>query len=299
MKTPPSPSPASWRDISRPHTTRALALAATGAVAGLLLAGFGLFTAEGTSTLAVPADAVALVNQQPISRVDFGAAVEALYATSVANTTAEQRRAVLEDLIREETLVQRGRELDVATVDPDVRLAMVKAVQESAAANAFTDDPDAAQLRAYYDARRDVYASEGTMSLVDLVFDEEQRAAAASAALKKGRTVEDVLKAFGGRNSERVKGEEFYFAAKIHLGDALFDVARTLPDGSVSEPTAEDGIHVLVMTKNAPPVPLPFEAARARVLTDYRRDAVERLVTANDKFLRARANILIAEDLRP
>ena len=298
MQTP-STSAASWLDVSRPHTARALTLAAIGALAGLILAGIGLFTAEGTSTLAVPADAVAIVNQQPISRIDFIAAVEALYATGLANTTAEQKRAVLDDMIREETLVQRGRELDVATVDPDVRLAMVKAVQESAAADAFAEEPTETQLRAHYDARREVYASEGTMSLVDLIFDDAQRATGAAAALKTGQAVEDVLKSFGGRNSERVKGEEFYFAAKIHLGDALFEVARTLPDGSVSAPITTDGIHVIVMTKNAPPVPMSFEAARARLLSDYRRDAVERLISANDKFLRARANILIAEDLRP
>jgi hypothetical protein len=42
-----------------------------GALLGLLMAGYALFTARGTSTLIVPAEDVALVNQQPISRSDL------------------------------------------------------------------------------------------------------------------------------------------------------------------------------------------------------------------------------------
>jgi hypothetical protein len=96
-----------------------------------------------------------------------------------------------------------------------------------------------------------------------------------------------------------VAGSEFYFAAKIHLGDALFEAAKDLPDRGVSAPIAlADGIHVLVMIKNGKPVPFDFEESKVQVLNDFRNDAIGRLRTEDETFLRKRANILIAEDLR-
>jgi hypothetical protein len=52
------------------------------------------------------------------------------------------------------------------------------------------------------------------------------------------------------------------------------------------------------MEKNKRPVAFDFAAARAQVLSDYRNQAVEKLKLSGETFLRKRANVLIAEDLR-
>ncbi len=52
-------------------TMRAMILCACGALLGLGIAGYGLFTASGTSTRHVPPENVAMVNQRPILRSDF------------------------------------------------------------------------------------------------------------------------------------------------------------------------------------------------------------------------------------
>src|SRR5258708_22607347 len=57
----------SWRDLAKVNSKRSFFLTICGAVIGLLLAGYALFTARGTSTLIVPADDVALVSQQATS----------------------------------------------------------------------------------------------------------------------------------------------------------------------------------------------------------------------------------------
>lgn len=290
---------ASWRDPSRPHAPRTLFLAVAGALIGLILAGYGLFTAKGTTTLIVPADAVALVNQQPISRVDYIAALQSAYATDFTAATPAQRRTVLDGMIREELFVQRGKELDLASVDTDVRTALVNAVEQQAAIDAVTEKPTEAKLRAWYDAHREAYASEGAMIVRDLVFADLGSANSAAEAIKGSQSPDAALKAFGGHDSGKVDGEEFYFAAKLHLGDPLFAAARSLATGGVSAPIQADGsTHVLAMIRNTPPEPFSFEAARARVLDDYRRAAVGRLQASEEGFLRKRANILIAKDLR-
>jgi parvulin-like peptidyl-prolyl isomerase len=280
---------------------RSFVLMGAGALLGLLMAGYSLFTARGTSTLIVPAEDVALVNQQPISRSDYLLQLQTLYSVDLQHATAEQRRKVLDDMIREELFVQRGKELDVASIDPDVRAAMVNSVELEIAADAITAQPGEAQLRAYYAAHRAHYASEGIVTLRDYLFPpgDSNAAAAAAEALKSGPPTPALLAQWHAADSGRVSGEEFYFAARIHLGEPLFEAARNLSDGGVSAPiVVADGIHVLYMIRNKKPVAFDFSAARDQVLTDYRNDAIGHLRTGDEAFLRKRANVLIADDVR-
>jgi hypothetical protein len=107
------------------------------------------------------------------------------------------------------------------------------------------------------------------------------------------------MAASGLRDSGRVNGEEFYFAARIHLGDDLFALARRLPDGGVSAPMARpDGVHVIVMVHNVPPVPQPFAEAEPRVMMDEAKDARDRVSAGELKYLKEKADILIAPAFR-
>ncbi len=298
----PIPSNLSPRDeVGRVSTRRSFAFMGCGALLGLLMAGYSLFTARGTSTLIVPPEDVALVNQQPISRSDYLLQLQTLYGVDLPHATAAQRRKVLDDMIREELFVQRSKELDVASTDPDVRSAMVNAVELEIAADAITAQPGEGQLRAYYALHHARYASEGTMSLYDFAFplSEANAATAAAATLRAGAPTPEFLARWRASGSGKSLDDEFYFAAKIHLGEPLFATAVDLPDGAVSVPIIRpDAVHVLYMIKNNKPVPFDFAAARNQVLTDFRNDAVGHLRTGDESFLRKRANVLIADDVR-
>jgi parvulin-like peptidyl-prolyl isomerase len=291
----------SWRDLAKVNARRSFFLSVCGAVVGLLLAGYSLFTARGTSTFMVPAEDVALVNQQPISRSDYLLQLQSLYNVEFSHATHEQRQKVLNDMIREELFVQRGKELDVASTDPEVRNALVNAVELEIASDAITSQPTEAALRSYYQTHPERYASEGIMTVEDYVFSANGAAAVSQAidVLKIQAPTPDLIARFGGKSSGKVGDEEFYFAAKIHLGDRLFEAARGLPQGGVSAPIdMPGGIHVLYMQKNIKPAVLDFATARGRVLRDYRNERIRRLTTGDEAFLHKRANILIADDLR-
>jgi PPIC-type PPIASE domain/SurA N-terminal domain len=291
----------SWRDPSQISNVRSFVLMAAGVLIGLVLAGYSLFTARSASTLIVPAEDVALVNQQPLSRADYLALLQTLYGVDLSHATPEQRRKVLDDMIREELFVQRGKELDVASTDPDVRSALVNAVELEIAENAITSQPSEAALRQFFETHQDRYVSEGIMRVRDLVFPASALAELPHdpPALKRAVADADMLAHLDGRDSGKTKGEEFYFAAKIHLGDELFAAARGLANGEVSQPIPlSDGIHVLDMELNKHPVPFAFAAARTQVLSDYRSQAVDKLKLSGEVFLRKRANVLIADDLR-
>jgi hypothetical protein len=301
MATEQKPEHAPWRDPSQISSARSFVLMAAGVLIGLVLAGYSLFTARSASTLIVPAEDVALVNQQPVSRADYLALLQTLYGVDLSHATREQRRKVLDDMIREELFVQRGKELDVASTDPDVRSALVNAVELEIAENAITSQPGEAALRQFFETHQDRYVSEGVMRVRDLVFPASALGELPHEpeALKTAITDAQTLAHLNGRDSGKTKGEEFYFAVKIHLGDELFAAARDLGNGEVSQPIQlSDGVHVLDMEQNRRPVPFGFAAARAQVLSDYRSQAVDKLKLSGESFLRKRANVLIADDLR-
>jgi hypothetical protein len=281
-----------------------LVLLGAGALLGIAVAGVGLFTAKGTATHHVPPEDAALVNQRPILMSDFVAQVEGTYAEPYARSTAEQRKAVLDAMIHEELYVQRGLELDFPGTDPDTRAALVAAVEQQAVADATTELPSEQALEAYYAEHRSEYATEGTLLVRDFLLDAGPGnalpdGAGVAAALRAGATPEQLALRFRARELRPSRGEDFYFAAKIQLGDRLFEIAKALPDGAVSEPvTLADGVHVLRMAKNSPPVPRGFADAREQVLGDYKRAVSARLRAADEKYLYGKADIQIAASLQ-
>lgn len=286
-----------WRP-DQTSTRRSLLLCGAGAVIGLAIAGFGLFTAQGTRTSAVPPEDAAVVNNVPILMADLVGQLRALYDVSLAQATPEQKSKVLGDMIREELYVQRGVELGLPGDDTDVRQALVAGAEAAVSQDAMTARPSDDELRAWYDAHKETYAGEGQMTVQEFVLPGADASGAEEAvvALRNGAPPASLGLKPSGRVAD---GAEFYFAARLHLGDALFAMARTMRDGSVSEPVAQpDGAHVLVMKRNLQPRPVQYEDAQARVLRDFLADKVARLQVSNEHFLRTRADIKIAPELR-
>jgi len=277
---------------SRPAARRSLILCGIGAVIGLLIAGFGLFTAQGTRTGTVPAEDVAVVNQVPLLMADYVQQLRALYSVDLGQATVAQKKQVLDDMIREELYVQRGIELGMPTDDIDVRAALVTATEAQTASDATTAGATESELHGYFDSHAASYASEGVMRLDDWLVPTGKDAPAIVAALRRGQSPASLGLVSSGKVDD---GEEFYFAARIHLGPALFAAARRLGDGQVSAPLLDGGrTHILVMRHDEPPVVARFDEVRDRVLADYVKLKAARLEQGNDRFLRRRADIKIA-----
>ena len=281
--------------LDQPSARRSLILCALGAIIGLMIAGFGLFTAKGTRTSVVPAEDVALVNGVPILRSDYIQQLRALYDVSLSGATPVQRRKTLDDMIREELVVQRGVELGLQSDTIEVRDALAGAVEAQTAADATMARPSEAELHAFYSAHRDEFADEGVMALADYRLPPGATSAMIAdevAALRagKGSSVP--------RSGAMSDGDEYYFAAKLHLGEQLFAVACNLKPGEVSRPVAlPEGTHIVVMVKNTPPQAPPFEAVRDKVLAAAIAAQAKLLTAANARFLRKRADIRVAPDI--
>jgi parvulin-like peptidyl-prolyl isomerase len=273
-----------------------MVLCAIGAVIGLVIAGIGLFSARGTATHNVPPEDIALVNQRPVLRSDFVNQLESETGEPFDQATRAEKLKVLDEMIREELLVQRGLELDFAETDQMTRNALAMAMDQQALAEVTTSQPSEQQLREFFDKNPTRYASDGILTVRHLVVPAMQQAREAVTALRANTPVEQVIAKYG-LTEPRNDGEEFYFAARIHLGDGVYAAALKLQDGEVSEPIqTADGIHIVKVIKDKVPVPLTFERARLQVLTDFKNAQQERLMAATMRFLRERSKILIASD---
>ena len=302
-----APSGGGFWDFKQVNPVRSMLGFGLGATIGLGIAGFGLFTAKGTVTHVVPPENVALVNQRPILRTDFIAQTETELGKSFGEATVAERLKVLDEMLREELFVQRGLELDFPGTDPDTRNALVAAVDQQVVADVTTHQPSDAELQKYFADNRASYGTEGTMALHNLVLpkakssgpDAMAAAQKAAEALRAHMPTEEVMKTYGLQElvPEHAADEQFYFAEKYHLGEPLYERALTLNDGDVSDPiAADDGIHVIQMVKHVKPLPLTFERVRSQVLTDFTNAAKQRLEDADERYLREKAEILIADD---
>ena len=302
-------------DPSKPQVRRSMAFFAIGALLGLALAGYGLFTAKGTRSRSVPPEDLALVNNRPILRSDFMTQVQTQFAVPFAQSTSEQRAKVLEDMLAEELQVQRGLEIDLPSFDPDVRAAMVAGVQLEIMADVIAQLPTEQQLRGFYDAHKDKYVSEGMLRMRDLVAKggaastpEQAMANAQQAvtALRAGMPLDQVMQRYRLLDSgvfmdagHADTGEIFEFAAKAKLAPSVYAAAAALHGGEVSDPIRQsEGVHVIVMLEHRMPVQEDYAAAADKVWTDYKIDAQTRVREANVRYLRSRADILLSPDAR-
>lgn len=145
---------------------RSLLLPLAGLVVGLALAGWSVFTTRAAQAGAVPAHAVALVNQKLILASDFRTQVEVLHGVPFDQATPAQRAEVLQSMVDEELLVQRGLEANLPDSDPDVRAALVGAVENQIGLPLRAHEPGEQELRAYYDAHRASFTSANDASRV-------------------------------------------------------------------------------------------------------------------------------------
>ncbi|HTK33849.1 MAG TPA: peptidylprolyl isomerase [Caulobacteraceae bacterium] len=278
-----------------------LLMAAGGAVLGLVLAGASLFSTRAPSTWTVPPEDAATVNGRPILQSDFTAQTEMELGVPFNKATPEQRRQILDEMIREELFVQRGLELNEQAVDPAIRNAIVLSVQQQVAVDATAETPTEARLRAFYDSHKAKYESVGEMTLHDLVPapGAPARMAEAAEALKAGTPLALVKPAYGLTDSGKLDGTELYFAAELHIGRPLFQIAARLSDGQVAGPVTVAGApHLLVMEHNKRPVAERYEDARDEVYHDYKEALETRLRDGEYRFLRSRSTVMIAPQNR-
>ena len=288
---------------------RGSVLLAIGAGAGVALAATGLVASSVTRGRGLPPGAVARVNGALVRGDDYARSLDALERDRRAGAEPADRRFVLDRLIDEELLVQRGLELGLARQDARVRRDLTAAVIDAVVTEHEDGTPSDADLEAFYRRERDFFARPGRLRVrqlwcrADTAADApsaEARARAAAASLRAGEDFAGVRARLGDAEIAPLP-DALLSPAKLldHLGPTALRAALELEAGAVSDPVrSATGYHVLqVIEREAEWVPPRAEIAD-EVVAEYRRRRGERALRAYLDGLRARAEVEIAPALR-
>jgi hypothetical protein len=284
---------------------RTALLLLAGALAGIGLAAFGI-ARSGEDAASLLPGAIALVNGQAIPAEAFARFAGAVAAERRrgALDTAEKRR-LLERMIDEELLFQRGLQLGLARHEPTARRAIVAAVIAALTSDAEAEEPTESELRAFHAEARDRFTRPGRIEL-EAAFvgtrgrpdaESYERAEEIARRLRAGKPFDDVVAALGDESAAPLPGGPLPVeTVRQYLGPTAAHAAGRLAAGEVSDPLrGVGGYHVLVLRSRQPGEMAPFETVRTQVRAEYLRSLGERALRRTLEELRAEAAIAVDE----
>jgi parvulin-like peptidyl-prolyl isomerase len=277
---------------------RGRTLLAIGAAAGLAAALWGALGPPARDR--VGRDVVATVNGVAIGRADYERALGSLVADKRSPVTTADARRVLDNLVDEQLLVERGLELGLGEQDIAVRKALIDAMIQFAVAGAAGREPDDAELRRYYAERPNLVQSDAGLRVRVVSFPSRDPARVESMrqALIGGAPFADAAREAG---AEPVAVPDTLLPpGKLadYAGPAVRDAALAMTPGDVAGPLDAGGVptFVLLVERTAPSVP-PFEQVREAVAEEWRRRQAEAALAQYVASLRRSAVIDYAPDV--
>ncbi len=137
---------------------RALWLLTAGGVVGILLGIAAALSERGPTISVLPDGAIALVNGRPIREEDYARAVALVEGDKRTEITAEDRDHILDRLIEEELLIQRGIAIGLVDSNRSVRKAITQAMLTSIVTESVSVQPSEDELRAFYAENLSLFA---------------------------------------------------------------------------------------------------------------------------------------------
>jgi parvulin-like peptidyl-prolyl isomerase len=287
-------------------TPRAVLWLALGAAAGLTCAAVALL-ASGPGDGSLPPDAAASVNGTVIRLEELDRAVAGVAADRRDPIGPAERAHVLDRLLDEELLVQRGLELGLAEHDRRVRGDIVSAVIELAVSQANEEEPSDAEVSAFYEENRGYFSRTDRLMVRQLLVraepvrsEQEARARAEEAArrLRAGEGFAAVDEALGDPQVAPVP-RDLLPETKLreYLGPTAARAAASLEVGGTSDPQrTASGYAVLQLIERAPGFAPPLAEVEPEVRAELRRRAGDRALRAYLDELRERADVRVRDE---
>ena len=259
---------------------------ATGALIGLVAAGYGILR-QSSAESELPADAVAMVNEITIGRDVYERALN-----RVADADAERvKAAILQRLVDDELLVQRGVELGITESDSDVRAAIVNSLIASVTAEADASNPTDEELQRYLANNAERFSYTARLAVEAWQTDDEPLAQAFVASLRASGATEsdDDIEAMADLPAGLLPAER----VREFLGPAITAAVAEMPDGG-SAVFARRGRWLVVRVNDKERAAITDLApVRNRVLLDYRRNLADTMLINYIDGLRQRADVTV------
>ena len=252
------------------------------------------------------AGAIAKVNDRHIDRTEFAAAYQALLADKSKSPTEADKRLVLDRLVEEELLVQRGLEIGLLEGDASVRKTVAMAVIEFVLAQSGSDALNEANLRQYYQENKARFAAASRLQVAQIFV--PYNAADEAATIATLDTIRTALR--GGDDFAAVAAQYgtpilpalpriMLTPAKMteYLGPELTKAAARLPQGAISDALAgSTGWHFLRIIRNQPGRAPAYETIRPQIVDALHRARDDDALRDYLDWLKNRADIALAPD---
>ncbi|MDH3686674.1 MAG: peptidylprolyl isomerase [Myxococcales bacterium] len=291
-------------DRAESEARRARLLLLLGAAAGLTAAAAGLITGVGRSSAPPAAGEIARVNGAGIPREQLQRTLGALARDKRNALTPQDERHVLDRLIEEELLVQRGVEVGLVDSDARIRKAMVAAMIQSIVADVESRQAEPGEVERFFEENRGYFASPPRFRLERLSFraaDSREPPAERARDARAALAVESVAKIRQEWADEPVLSlpDALLPPHKLreYLGPAVVEAALALEDGAWSAPIeTPQGWQLVRVVERSEPAPPAFEDVFAQVESEFRRRAGDRALREYLEWLRSEADVVLAPD---
>lgn len=263
-----------------------LRLLALGALVGLVMAGFGILR-QAPEAAALPTNALARVNDTLISRELYERTIARLAVPSGDSPDDD----VLQMLIDDELLVQRGVELGMMNSDLAVRQAVIDSLVASVTAEADAADPTDLELEKHLAENADRFSYVARISIE--VWQSDREAVAQSLADKLRAEESDIDGDDIERMADLPTGLIPLEIAVDYVGPGIASTAATMPPGSSAVFARRGRWLVLRLLDKEMSAATDLAAIRNRVLIDYRRHLADETLRNYIAGLRERASIRV------
>ncbi len=245
---------------------------AIGAVVGIGLAFIGTFRVGGTFGSQPPPGIIAVVNDTSITMEEYGRALASFESNRRDSPSDEDRAFILERLIEEELLIQRGIDIGLADNDRSVRSAIVRSMIDTIVAENTARSVTDKDLRIYYEENRALFTQLPSLHVMLLKFATSADADIASKYLSDGGN----LAGMGSKvryERDPVVPDTLLPPLKLreYIGPSALEAVLPLKIGEFSQPIAlgESNAIVGVINKEEPKS-LSFDDVRREVEFAYR-----------------------------
>jgi len=272
----------------------------SGLVLGLLAVLFSVLTPswEGTDNAGI----VAVVNDTAITREKYLSYLQALSVDKKDPIGAEDSRYVLQRIIEEELLVQRGVEVGLLESDKRSRAALVNGMISMTTTAAEAKAPSEEELAEFFQENIDYFTPTARLRARQLIVkgeDAERRAAEAYRLLVAGESFQMVESAFGTTVALSVPNS-LLPPAKLreYLGPTLTQMLVEQPAGFVTQPQPmSNGFRiVLLLDKEVGKAPA-LDDIREQLEAEYVRRSGDRALREYLEWLKDRADISYPSEL--
>ena len=265
-----------------------------GTLLGVALAAFAIIEAGDEREAALGDSVIAEVNGTLIAREVYDTQVERLASDKKNPMTNDDRAHVLERMIEEELLIQRGVEVGLVMRNRPVRAALVQAMINAIIADTRAMEIPDSDLQDFYQENAAYFVRSAHLHVAVLRFASLERAEAARAALYAGTAYEEVERQYAEPTVLEVPAT-LLPAAKLreYIGPSLLKTALKLKVGELSAVQQTGNRFALLLLveaeKDAPP---PLLEIKETVEAEFRKRAGDEALRDYLEWLKTRADIV-------